>query len=71
MWLTTGSGLGGGGTDSNSSGELSRGLGLSCGNGGGSAGHNCGVLPQPHAWPSNAYVDGLVGQQVSALKMLN
>lgn len=69
MWLTTGGGLGGGGTDSNScsSGEL---LGLCCGSGGGNAGHNCGVVPQPQAWPLNAYVDGLVGQHVSASKTL-
>lgn len=71
MLLTTGGGLGGGGIDSNSSGELLSGLGLCCGSGGGNAGHNCGVVPQPQAWPSNAYVDGLLGQQVSALKMLN
>ncbi len=54
MWLTTGGGLGGGGTDSNSSEELFSGLGLSIGDGGGNAGHTCGVVPQPQAWPLNA-----------------
>jgi len=45
VWLTTGGGLGGGGTDSNSSGELLSGLV----SGDGNAGHNCGVVPQPQA----------------------